>query len=173
MSLSLIVAHSRNRIIGKDNQLLWKIRDDLLWFKKHTLAKNILMGRRTWQSLPKTLSGRTSLIVSSSAIKLANTVQVEPSCHFFTSLNEAIHWHTQNNSQHEELMVCGGAHVYQQLLPYCSKLYITTVHCEIDGDVSFPSIDYQYYQQMYTYDYPMSDTNQFPITTTIWQKNDL
>ena len=134
--LSLIVAKSRNNVIGVDGDLPWKLSSDLQFFKKTTLGKPVLMGRVTWESLPFPLPGRPNLVLTRNAAYKA------PKAEVFTDLNDMIGrgFELAGLTGADEVMLIGGAQLYARLLPLCDRLYITEVDAVIDGDAHFPVI---------------------------------
>lgn len=129
MNISIVVAVAENGVIGKDNQLLWKLSSDLKRFKAITSNHYILLGRKTFESIGKPLPNRTSLIIS------RNFVCNYENCFVFKNINEAIVFAAQQNQ--EEIFVIGGGEIYKQTLPLANKIYLTLVHTEIDGDTYF------------------------------------
>lgn len=132
--LALIVAYSKNRVIGKDGKMPWHLSEDLKFFKRTTMDKPIIMGRKTFQSIGKALPGRTNIVVTRDASFEAEDVIVVP------SLDEARHVavdiaHMQGA---DEIMVIGGAEIYGQTLPFADRLYVTEIDAEIEGDAFFP-----------------------------------
>ena len=131
--ISLIVAIAQNNAIGKDNQLLWHISEDLKYFKRTTNGKSILMGRKTWESLPfKPLKNRRNLVVSSQKDYLAKGAEL------FSDIDSALN---AVNNDSDEVFCIGGASVYEALLPKSDKLYITRVYKDFEADAFFPEID--------------------------------
>lgn len=130
---SIIVAKSKNNMIGKDNKLLWHIPEDLKLFKELTNYHKIFMGRKTFESLPGALVNRKHLILTKDEFYPIICDQVE----LVHNLEEFIE---NNKDKDEEIFVIGGGAIYSKLMPYCKKLYVTEVLKEFDGDTSFPSI---------------------------------
>ena len=130
---SIIIAKSKNNMIGKDNKLLWHIPEDLKHFKELTNYHKIFMGRKTFESLPGVLVNRKHLILTKDEFYPIICDQVE----LVHSLEEFIE---DNKDTEEEIFVIGGGTIYSELMPYCKKLYVTEVLKEFDGDTSFPSI---------------------------------
>ena len=129
--MNLIVAKAENNIIGKDNSLLWHLSEDLKYFKQITLGKTVLMGRKTWESLPfKPLKNRRNVVISSQKDYKAEGAEV------FTDLDSAL-----EALKDEEVFCIGGASIYKLLLPKCDKLFITQLFESFEGDASFPEID--------------------------------
>ncbi len=129
MNISLVVAVAENGVIGKDNQLLWKLSADLKRFKAITSNHYILLGRKTFESIGKPLPYRTSLIIS------RNYACDFENCYVFKTINEAIVFAAQQNQ--EEIFVIGGGEIYSQTLPLANRIHLTLVHTEIEGDTYF------------------------------------
>ena len=141
MSLSIIAAISQNNCIGKDNKLPWHIPEDLKHFKKLTLGKAVLMGRKTFESiltqLGKPLPGRKNLVITrQTEYRVPDGVEV------YGTVEEAL----QANAN-EEIMVIGGAEMYRQLLPQADALYITEIKKIVNGDAFFPVVDVEQWQE--------------------------
>lgn len=129
--LSLIAAMDRNRLIGCENQLPWHLPADLQHFKKVTMGKPVLMGRKTWESLGRPLPGRLNITISRNPdYQPDGTVVVDSLEAAITAAGEA-----------DEIMIIGGANLYQQALPHVDRLYITRVEAEFEGDAWFPEIN--------------------------------
>jgi dihydrofolate reductase len=132
-SLSIIVAMAQNRAIGKDNDLMWHLSSDLKRFKQLTTGHPVVMGRRTWESLPKRpLPGRRNIVLTQNPDFEAAGAEV---VHSVNGLFEAL------KDRDDEVFVMGGASIYQLLLPFTNRLYVTQVYKDFDGDVYFPTID--------------------------------
>lgn len=131
--LSIIVAVAKNNAIGKDNKLLWYLPEDLRRFKKLTMNKNIIMGRKTFESLGRVLPNRKHII-------LCNDMNLNIDDENVLVLDDISKLDNYINSK-EENFVIGGGTIYKLLMPYVSKLYITHIDENFDGDVYFPEID--------------------------------
>lgn len=135
LPLCLIAALAENRVIGRDNQLPWHLPADLKHFKAKTLGKPIIMGRKTWDSLGRPLPGRLNLVVSRQA-----GLQLE-GAEVFASLDAAIvraeQWAREQGV--EEVMLIGGAQLYEQGLALAERLYLTRVAQQPEGDAWFPA----------------------------------
>lgn len=127
--VSLVVAVARNGVIGRDNDLPWRLPDDLKHFKAITLGKPVVMGRRTFESIGRPLPGRENRVVSRRPGFEA------PGCRVFASLEAAL------AGPEPEVMVIGGGQIYAAALPLAQRLYITEVDAEVAGDARFPGID--------------------------------
>lgn len=130
-NLSLICAMSENRIIGRDNRLPWHLPADLRHFKRLTMGKPILMGRKTWESLPGLLPHRTHIVLTRDRDYRADGGYV------VHSMAEAI----DMAGDAEEWFVVGGENLYRQVLPLVSRMYLTIVHTHADGDARFPGYE--------------------------------
>ena len=133
--ISIIAAIGKNNELGKDNNLIWHIKGDLVHFKELTMYKKIVMGASTYKSLPKKLEGREYIILSKS-LKNIDDAQIYSN---FDDLIEFL------NTLDEEIMVIGGASIYKLFLPYAEVLYLTEIEAEAEADVYFPEFDQSKY----------------------------
>ena len=131
MIISHLVAVSNNNVIGKDNNLPWKLKKDLLHFKNYTIGKTVLMGRKTFESIGRPLPDRTNFIIS-------NTLSNVEGAFIYKDLNSAIN----NVPDGQEVVIIGGGYLFRESINYFNKLVITLVDCVIeDGDIFYPEID--------------------------------
>ena len=130
--LSTILAIANNNVIGKDNKLIWHLPEDLKRFKQITTGKNIIMGRKTFESLGRVLPNRKHII-------LCNDMEMNIDNENVEILDDISKLDKYINSA-EENFVIGGATIYKLLMPYVSKLYITKINQDFEGDVYFPEI---------------------------------
>lgn len=126
--ITLIAACSKNWVIGKDNQLIWHLPEDLKRFKKLTSGKTVLMGRKTYESIGRPLPNRINLIITSDKNFKAD------GCIVYHDLEEAL-------KHDSEIMVIGGSQIYKQLLDKAHTIELTMIDKEFDGDAFFPEID--------------------------------
>lgn len=165
LPVSLIVAATRNQVIGLDNQMPWHLSADLRYFKQRTLGKPIIMGRKTWESLGRPLPGRLNIVISRQAdVELAGA-------EVFADLEAAIlrgqEWATQQGV--DEVMVIGGGQLYQQALTLAQRVYLTRIDLELEGDTFFPVLDAQQWRQTDAQAHPAQ--NQEPgYTFEVWQR---
>lgn len=138
MNISIIAALSENFVIGDNNQLIWHLPNDLRHFKQLTNGKTIIVGRKTYESIGKALAKRQNIIVT------RNKDFTAPNCEISHSLNEALT--IANNI--DEIMIIGGAQIYEQALSIATKMYLTIVHQHFEGDTRFPQWDTQQWQQI-------------------------
>lgn len=133
--LSIIVAKASNNIIGGDNKLLWHISQDLKRFKEITSGHTIIMGRKTFESLPKILPNRHHIVIT----RDKNFKVDSPSVEVVNDINTVI---TKYENSSEEVFIIGGGEIYKFLLPHTKKLYLTRIYKDFDGDTKFPKINF-------------------------------
>ena len=163
MKITLIVAKANNNVIGKDNQLIWKLSADLKRFKNLTSGHFILMGRKTFESLGRTLPNRTHLIISRD-----RNYQAPEGHYAFNSFEEAIIF--CNKIEVEKLFIIGGGQIYQETINLCDQLEITEVQTEPDGDTFFPKIDSNLWEEVEREEFRADEKNEFPYAFVTYQK---
>ncbi|EWH11861.1 dihydrofolate reductase [Catenovulum agarivorans DS-2] len=131
----MIAAMTPERAIGKDNKLLWHLPNDLKFFKQNTLGKPVIMGRKTFDSIGRPLPGRLNIVIS------RQQQSPHPDVLLASSVEHALELAKQHVATAEEIVVIGGGHIYQSMLPHANKLYITMVETSVDADTYFPQID--------------------------------
>jgi len=159
--ISIIVAIAKNNAIGKDNQLLWHISEDLKRFKQITSGHQIIMGKKTYESLPKRpLPNRTNIVITDvPGEKFEGCVTVY-------SIEEALHYCTET----DESFVIGGGSVYRQFLPYTNKLYLTLVDKDFEADIFFPDIDFNEWHLIEKEDHAPDEKNDFGYSFVTYVK---
>lgn len=163
MQIILIAAVAKNQVIGKDNQLIWKLSADLKRFKNLTSGHYILMGRKTFESLGKPLPNRTHLIVSRDSAFQA------PEGHYsFQSIVEAIIF--CNKIGVEKLFIIGGGQIYRETIRLCDQLEITEVNAMLDGDTFFPEIDSAIWEEVEREEFAADEKNEFPYAFVTYKK---
>ena len=138
--IALIAAVARNGVIGKDNRLLWHLPEDMRHFRETTRGKPVIMGRKTWESLPekfRPLPGRLNIVVSRDRHYPATGATVAD------SLASAI----SAAQDAEEIFIIGGETLYRQAMPLADRLYLTEIDRDFDGDAFFPPLDRQAWQE--------------------------
>lgn len=129
--ISLIVAMSRNGVIGKDNRLPWHLPADLKRFKELTMGHTIVMGRKTWESIGRLLPGRRSVIVTrNAAVRVEGAVMAD-------TIEAAI----AAGESDDEIFIIGGEQIFRLALPIADRIYLTTVQTDVEGDTFMPTID--------------------------------
>lgn len=162
---------AENHVIGCNNKLPWHLPADLGWFKKNTLNKPIVMGRKTWESLPfRPLPGRVNIIVSRDKLyqPLNQKNEVVSEAIIVTSVDEAIE--KANQEGLSELMFIGGAMLYKQVLDKADYLYLTLVKGNFEGDAWFPELDFTQWQENFHQDNEPDDNNHHHYSFIIYQR---
>lgn len=161
IKLCLIVARAQNGVIGKDNDLPWRLSDDLIHFKRTTKGCPVIMGRKTWESLPRRpLPGRDNIVMSRDGQYAALGARV------FTSIEPAIETARALAAAagKSEIFVTGGSAVYAETLPLADRLYITEVTTTLDGDARFPAFDETEFTEVERRDVAANEKNEFDFT---------
>ena len=156
-TISHLVAVSKNLVIGVDNNLPWNLKADLAHFKKYTLDKIIIMGRKTYESIGRPLPNRINYVVS-------RTLNEIPGSVVFNSLENAISAAEQENikmNRDNEIVIIGGGHIFQETSESMNKLIITRVDCDIDGDIYYPDIDLTRWDLIKTESYEKDSENDY------------
>lgn len=133
--ISIIVAIAKNNVIGGDNTLLWHISEDLKRFKKITTGSTLIMGRKTFQSLPGILPNRKHIVITRDKDFTVDSDMVV----VVNSIEDIL---SKYSNTKEEVFIIGGGEIYTQFLPHADKLYLTLLNKEFIGDTKFPEIDY-------------------------------
>jgi dihydrofolate reductase len=160
MKLAIIVATDEQGLIGKDNDLPWKLSADLQYFRKVTMGKPIIMGRRTHESIGRPLPGRQNIIITSD-----KAYQAE-GCTVINSMSQAIE--ACENAQ--EVMIMGGASLYQQWLPTADKIYLTQVHALLEGDTWFPDWNKAQWHEVSKEAHPADEKNEYPYSFIVYER---
>lgn len=142
--VAMIVAMSKNRIIGVDGKLPWHLPEDLKFFKHMTQAKPLVMGRKTYTSIGKPLPNRLNIVVTHNKDFAPDGVRV---CHDVPAALALADQQATIDAA-EEIMVMGGGEIYRQALPYAQRLYITEVDIEVEGDAAFPKLAADEWQEV-------------------------
>jgi len=158
--LSMVVAHAENRIIGKDNDMPWHLPADLAYFKKTTLGKPVVMGRKTFESIGRPLPGRQNIVISRDANYQADGVDV------VSSVDAAL----ATAGDVEEIMVIGGGAIYAHCLPAAQRLYITHIQAEIEGDTQFPEYDLNEWQKVRSEQREADEKNAYNLEFAVYER---
>ncbi len=158
--IAYVVAMDENRVIGRDNDLPWRLPDDMRWFREKTLGKPCIMGRKTYDSLPdrfRPLPGRLNIVVTrNSDYQALGAVVVH-------SVDEAL----QAAGDVEEVIIVGGGDLFRRLMPVVDRLYLTQVHGAVEGDVFFPPVDLSQWHETYRQEHPADERHPLPFTWLI------
>ena len=160
MKISMIAAMAHDRVIGKDNQMPWHLPADLTHFKRVTLGKPVLMGRKTFESIGRPLPGRRNLVISRNPDYQAEGIEVVGSVEAALALLAG--------SSVEELMVIGGGHLYAEMLPSADCLYLTRIDLAVEGDTRFPAFDDGQWQRVDCESHPADEKNPHPYSFEAW-----
>lgn len=166
MHISLIVAVGENGIIGANGGLPWRLSSDLKTFRRLTLGKPIIMGRKTFQSIGKPLDLRENIVLTTDPFFAAEGVSVVDSFASALTLARVL----AKTAGVDEIMVIGGADVFAAALPHATRLYWTDVHAAPEGDVSFPAFDRAEWQEVSREPLPRGPKDQFDATLRVLEK---
>ena len=161
MILSLVVAAANNNVIGKDNQLLWRLPNDMRFFKNITWAMPVIMGRKTFESLPEALKGRKNIVLSRQSVEGENAIVVK-------SVEDALFLVKQMDVK--EAMVIGGGEIYKLFFEKASRIYLTRVEADLEGDTYFPDIDPQKWTLIQRENHKADDKHAYDYSFQIWER---
>lgn len=156
---TLVVAISQNNVIGHQGDLPWRLSSDLRRFKQLTMGHALLMGRKTFESIGKALPGRQTIVLSRSGFEVP-----DPSIRVVSDVSE-VDGVLEDGRQ---VMVVGGAQIYEAALPWCSRLWITRVQAEVAGDVFFPDLDWDRWKLESTESIPTGPKDEWPTEFQRW-----
>ena len=161
--ISVIVAVAENGAIGRDNNLIWRLPNDLKYFKALTLGHTIIMGSNTFRSLPSgALPGRDNVVLSRSETEF-------PGAAVYRSIEEAV----EAVKDQEEVFIIGGAQIYKQVMAYADKLYVTEVAASFpDADVFFPEIDKSIWREVSRQDNPIDEKHAYAYSFVVYKKGE-
>ncbi len=166
MKIVLIAAFAQNRVVGINNKLPWHLPEDLKYFKRTTTGKAIIMGRKTYDSIGRPLPNRTNIVITRNSDFKAEGVKV------VSSLEAAIELAKEVNYINgiEEVMIIGGASIYETALPIADRLYLTHVHADVKGDAYFPEVNFAQWQEVARDDHQASDNNPYDYSFVVYDK---
>ncbi len=163
MIISLIVAMDHNRLIGANNGLPWRLPDDMRWFVEQTMGKPVIMGRKTYDSIPakfRPLHGRHNIIITH------NPDYQAPGCTIVHSLPEAL----AAAGDGPEIIIGGGAQIYAEALPLAHRLYLTLVDGTFDGDAYFPRLNPGEWRETFRQEHEPDACHAYHFTWLIWAR---
>lgn len=166
IKLAVIVAASENGVIGQNNNLPWHLPEDLQYFKRVTMGKPIVMGRKTFESIGRPLPGRVNIVISRSETYCAAGVEVVRSLNAALALAES----AAQVSGANEMMVIGGAEIYAAAIPRADVLYLTKVHARIEGDAYLPAVDWAQWQEVGCERHLAANSAQHDYSFTIYER---
>ncbi len=164
MKISIIVAIADNGVIGRDNELPWRLSADLQRFKKLTMGHHLLLGRKTFESIGRPLPGREMIVVS------RGTPDLPEGVHLASSVVDGIE--RARSYGEEELFVAGGASIYAVTLTHCDRICLTRVHGDVDGNVLFPKVDWAAWNEVSREEIVADDRNEYPSTFIVYDLDD-
>jgi len=162
MRISIIVAVAENGVIGRDNELPWRLSADMGRFKALTTGHHLLVGRKTWESIGRPLPGREMIVVSRGEPELPDGV------HLSHTVEEGIE--RAETWGESELFIGGGCSIYGAALPLVDRIYMTWVNARVEGDVYFPEIDLTGWNEVSSEDLPADADNAYPTTFTVYER---
>ncbi len=167
ITISHVVALSNNNVIGVDNNLPWNLKTDLAHFKDYTTNKIIVMGRKTFESIGRPLPNRKNLIVS-------NTLNEIKGAYIYKSTEEAIKNAKEmciNNEIYNEIVIIGGGYLFRDTLKITNKLVLSEVDCEIDGDVFYPKINLEEWNEVSSKKFIKDSDNDFNFVVKVYERS--
>ena len=164
--LAIIVAAAENGVIGRDNALPWHLTEDLRYFKRMTMGKPIIMGRKTYESIGKPLPGRANIVITRNRAFKAEGVQVTGSLDEALSLSADV----ALIDGAEEVLVIGGAEIYRAAIPRADRLYVTEVHASVEGDALLPEIDWNQWRELSRERHLAAGSNPYDYSFVVYER---
>ncbi|MCK5018335.1 MAG: dihydrofolate reductase [Candidatus Peribacteraceae bacterium] len=161
MTISLIVAASENNVIGRDGELPWDLPDDLQFFKDKTSGHPIIMGRKNYESIGRSLPGRTNIIITRQADYEAE------GCTIVLSLDDALN--ISKEVEDDEIFIIGGGEIYRQSIEIADRIYLTRVHAKIEGDVYFPELGDEW-EEVSSVKHEADERHEYAFTFKVFKK---
>nr|MBS0036688.1 dihydrofolate reductase [Saprospiraceae bacterium] len=162
MTISAIAAMSKNRVIGKDNQIPWYLPNDLKYFKKKTTGHHLLMGRKSFRSIGKPLPNRVNIVLTRDPFFMASGIIVAH------SVEEALN--IAKNAEEDEFFIAGGGEIYRQCLPITDRIYLTEIDLVVEGDTFFPELPEGQWKLIAEDPHPADEKNKYAYNFKVYQK---
>ncbi len=162
MRLSIIAAVAENGVIGRDNDLPWRLPDDIKRFKELTMGHHLIMGRKTFETIGRALPGRTTVVISRGRPELPEGIRLAG------SLEEAVD--IAREAGDDEAFVAGGGQIYRLTLPLADRLYLTRLHTQFDGDTQFPALDQTQWRLLESEDREPDERNAYPYSFLVYDR---
>ena len=166
MDISLIWAMSKNGVIGRDQRLPWRLPKEMQFFVRTTMGKPVIMGRKTFESMKAPLAGRTNIVVTRDRNYAREGVKVAADLETALAIARA----QCELDGRDEIIVAGGAEIYAMALPVATRLYVTTVDIDVEGDTHFPPLDFSDWQQVGAETHPEDDANSHAFTIAVYER---
>ncbi|PKP07326.1 MAG: hypothetical protein CVU10_07225 [Bacteroidetes bacterium HGW-Bacteroidetes-5] len=195
MTISIIAAIADNGAIGRNNQLLWHITEDLRYFKRITSGHTVIMGRKTWESLGKPLPNRRNIVISRSLAAIYDSNSpANPGVEVYSTIEQALAAaakeptavpgqpvqpnisgqpvkHNVSNNSAQEVFIIGGGEIYRQTLPYAHKLYLTLVHTNIAyADTFFPAVNQNEWREIFRESFDRGENFESPFEFVLFAR---
>ena len=164
--ISHLVAVSNDLVIGVDNDLPWNLKDDLAHFKKYTLNKIIIMGRKTFESIGRPLPNRINYVIS-------RTIKEIDGANVFDNLEDAMLAAEKHNDEMgivNEIVIIGGGYLFKETLPVMNKLVITKVDCNVLGDIYYPKVEMENWKLVYSESFSKNSDNDYDFKIEEYEK---
>ena len=158
--IAIIVATDEQGVIGKDNDLPWRLSADLKYFRRITMGKPLIMGRNTHESIGRPLPGRHNIVITSEPDYKAE------GCTVVHSIEEAL----SACGESDEVMVMGGASLYSQMLPLADRIYLTQVHAHVEGDTWFPEWQHEQWFKVSSERHHADDANEYDYSFLVYDR---
>ena len=162
VTIAMVVAAATNNAIGKNNQLIWHLPNDLKFFKNTTWGFPVIMGRKSFESVNKPLPGRTNIVISRNPDWKADGSTT------VLNLQDAIEKAIETNAK--QIFIIGGGEIYNQSMPIADTIYLTRVHAVLDGDTYFPVIDEDEWELVSNEDFPADEKHAYSYSFQVWRK---
>jgi dihydrofolate reductase len=159
----MVVAAADNNVIGKDNRLLWRLPNDMAFFKNVTWGMPVIMGRKTFQSLGQPLNGRTNIVITTNKNFSPGKDVIAAN-----SIDEAVE--AAGSTDAKECYIIGGGEIYRQSMAKADRIYMTRVHASPRGDTYFPTINESEWQKVSSSPFEADDRHAYSYTFEIWQR---
>jgi dihydrofolate reductase len=156
--ISLIVAHSDNKVIGKDNTLIWRQKADLVNFKNLTKNTTVIMGRKTYESIGKPLPNRLNIVISKTVKHIDGVIVV-------SSMKKAL----SKADRNKDIFIIGGEQIYNLAIGYCKRLYITEIHTDIEGDAFF-NLNIEDFKNIESTKFNSDTENEYDYTFQVYER---
>jgi dihydrofolate reductase len=164
MIVSSIVAVSKNRVIGKENGMPWHLPKDMRYFKRKTLDRHVIMGRKNFEAMGNPLPKRTNIILTRDPFYISSSSLVAH------TIEEALSIAYDNGE--EEVFIIGGGEIYKQSMDFWDRLYITEIHEDVEGDIFFTDPDYNDWKLVSEESHQKDDSNPFDFTFKVYERKE-
>ncbi|MEJ7768346.1 MAG: dihydrofolate reductase [Chitinophagaceae bacterium] len=162
MMISFVAAASQNNVIGKNNQLPWHLPNDLKFFKNTTWAMPVIMGRKTFESFRKMLTGRTNIVITS------NKEWKEEGVTAVSSMDDALKAGAETDAK--EVFIIGGGEIFKQTISLADRIYLTRVQTVVEGDVFFPEISEKEWRLVSNRDFDADEKHLYAYSFQLWER---